>query len=474
MGKNLLINSLLNSLFIFNAQIEIPPTEFIKIIEAKNKSFLWGGGVAKIAHNSIIGDYQEGGIKYKDLQAFVLSVNYKFLIRLNNHSQSNSTCLPRFWLMQLFKIPTEYDEDEDQKYFHDLFSNQLNILDCKFKVPRKALWKGHPFYYDIIQSYGKCLEDYPTSLENILSVPLWYNKVLGTKLNIKLSRAGFNFLRDLYIEGEMLTQEQFNRNLTPMVTRSLVNLLNKIPPLIHNTISRSQQKPVVIFPMQTIKHKGVDHKLTHMDAKAIYSKLIYQKVKMPRGLLNWCMDLELSDSQIKTSLSFAHQCCTNIFDRVFQYKIVTQILPTNEYLTRYRVKDSTICDHCEIECDSIVHRLYDCEKLTHITSSIFNYLKSNCNQPNSISMMEYIFGKHGGKFLALNHILLELKKTIFYSTTEEISSQTFCEQFWNKIKSIILKEKRIFSENNKYETFCAKWDDFTHIYDFRGPDVQHI
>ena len=89
-------------------------------------------------------------------------------------------------------------------------------------------------------------------------------------------------------------------------------------------------------------------------------------------------------------------------------------------------------------------------------------------------MIDYIFGKQGGKFLALNHILLELKKTIFYSTTEEISSQTFCEQFWNKIKSIILKEKRIFSENNKYEIFCEKWDDFTHIYDFRGPDVQLI
>lgn len=143
MGKNLLINSLLNSLFIFNAQIEIPPPEFIKIIEEKNKNFLWGGGVAKIAHNSIIGDYREGGIKYKDLQAFILSVNYKFLIRLNNNLQSNSTCLPRLWLTQLFKIPTEYNEDDDQKYFHDLFRNDISILDCKFKVPRKALWKGH-------------------------------------------------------------------------------------------------------------------------------------------------------------------------------------------------------------------------------------------------------------------------------------------------------------------------------------------
>ena len=209
-----------------------------------------------------------------------------------------------------------------------------------------------------------------------------------------------------------------------------------------------------------------------MDAKAIYSKLIDQKVRLPRGLLNWCMDLELSDTRIKTSLSFAHQCCTNIFDRVFQYKIVTQILPTNEYLTRYRVKDSTTCDHCNIECDTIVHRLYDCEKLTNIISSIFNYLKSKCNQPRSITMIDYMFGIQGEKFLALNHILLELKKKIFYSTTEEISSQSFCEQFWNIIRKLIMKEKRIFSEKNKFEIFSTRWNDFTMIYDFRGPDVQ--
>ena len=304
MGKNLLINSLLNSLFIFNAQIEIPPTDFTKIVEAKNKEFLWGGGTAKIAHHSIIGDYQEGGLKYKDLNSFVLSVNYKFISRLTNTVNLNSTCLPRFWLMKLFNIPTECNND-DQQYFYDFFCNQLNILDCKIQVPRKALWKGHPFYYEILQSYGKCLEDFPKSKHYILSVPLWYNKFLGTKFNIKLSKAGYNYLRDFYMEGNLLTPVQLNRNLAPTVFRALVNLMNKIPLSISNAISSSQRKSLVIFPLQTIHFKGVDYKLSHMDAKAIYSKLIYPKVKMPKGLLNWCMDLELSDSQIKTSLSFS-------------------------------------------------------------------------------------------------------------------------------------------------------------------------
>lgn len=474
MGKNLLINSLLNSLFIFNAQIELPPKDFIKIIEAKNKNFLWGGGVAKIAHHSLVGDYHEGGIKYKDLNAFVLSVNFKFLVRLKYNTTVNNTCLPRVWLMQLFQIPTEYDNNDDQEYFHEFFSKQLHILDCKLKIPRRALWKGHPYYFDVLQSYVKCSEDCPRSLESILSMPLWYNKFLDTKFNIKLSQLGFNYLRDIYIEGKVLTRGEIILNWPPVISRPLLSLTLKIPAVIKNAISRNKQQPIVIFPSQTILYKGADYRVSSMESSAVYSKLIEPKVKMPTGLLNWCMDFELSDSQIRTALTFAHQSCTNIFDRVFQYKIVTQILPTNEYLTRYRVRESNLCDHCELECDSIVHRLYDCETLNPIIDSIFSFLKSECNQSYSITMIEYMFGKQGEKYLALNHILLELKKTIFYSSTVDLNSPSFCEQFYNKIRSLIIKEKRIFCEKNKFENFCERWGNFLTIYDFRGPDVDSV
>ena len=256
--------------------------------------------------------------------------------------------------------------------------------------------------------------------------------------------------------------------------RSLVNLTTKIPPFINNAINRSSQKQVVIYPPQTINCNGNDYKLMHMDSRAIYSVLIYPKIKMPKGLLNWCGDLELSDSQIKTALTFAHECCTSVFDRVFQYKIVTQILPTNEYLQRYKVKDSNICDRCNIECDTIVHRLFDCEQIVQNISCIFSLLKNECNQFYNISMIDYLFGIQGGNNLALNHILLELKKFIFYATNEDLNSPTFCEQFLFKLRSLIIKEKRVSFENNKFENFCSKWEKFTSIYDFRGPDVQNI
>ena len=230
----------------------------------------------------------------------------------------------------------------------------------------------------------------------------------------------------------------------------------------------------VINPSQIIQYRGSDYWINCMDAKMVYLKVISPKIKFPTGLLNWCMDFELSDDRIYTALTFAHACCTSIFDRVFQYKIVTQILPTNEYLCRYKVKDNNTCDHCSIERDSIVHRLYDCEKLTIITNTIFNFLKYECSYPNTISIIDYLFGIRGGKYLGYNHFLLELKKTIFYATTADLDSPTFCEQFYNKIKSIMIKEKQLSLNNDNFGNFCSKWENFSTIYDFRGPDIEIV
>ena len=92
-GKNLLINSLINSTFLFNVQIEIPPPDFLKIVDKQNK-------------NSIIADYNEGGIRYKDLDCFVRSVNIKFLPNLTADTPNKCTILPQYWFNRLCKVPT--------------------------------------------------------------------------------------------------------------------------------------------------------------------------------------------------------------------------------------------------------------------------------------------------------------------------------------------------------------------------------
>ena len=67
-----------------------------------------------------------------------------------------------------------------------------------------------------------------------------------------------------------------------------------------------------------------------------YTKLAEHKVCPPIGLVNWCLDLEVEAHVIKTACSFVKECTYDMFKRAFQFKINTQILPTNDYLQRYR------------------------------------------------------------------------------------------------------------------------------------------
>ena len=102
----------------------------------------------------------------------------------------------------------------------------------------------------------------------------------------------------------------------------------------------------------------------------------------------------------------------------------------------------------------------------------FKFLKDECGVTIDIGLIQYLFGISGSKYLGLNHVLLELKKTIFYSWDSNIENNAFCQQVKNNIKKIIIKEKSIMLKNNQYEEFDTKWDKFVSIYDFRGPDLQ--
>ena len=170
----------------------------------------------------------------------------------------------------------------------------------------------------------------------------------------------------------------------------------------------------------------------------------------------------------------ASKCSASTFDKMFQYKIVTKILPTNEYLFRYKVKESATCDFCDLERDTIVHRLYECEVFASKLNDILIKVKKVCNLVEHISLTEYLFGKMGSENLGLNHVLLELKKYIFHASFECLNSPSLSDLFFNQIKKLIIKEKYIAIRDDKYEIFCLKWNNFALIYDFKGPDPEIV
>ena len=118
------------------------------------------------------------------------------------HNSGLTTCL---------KFPQSSNND-NQQHFHNFFTNQINILHCKFKVPRRNAWNGHPFYYEILKSFDNLISQLPISAENILSIPIWYNRVLNIKFDSEISRAGFNYLKDIFT-GQLLDLMKKNKRI---------------------------------------------------------------------------------------------------------------------------------------------------------------------------------------------------------------------------------------------------------------------
>ena len=114
--------------------------------------------------------------------------------------------------------------------------------------------------------------------------------------------------------------------------------------------------------------------------------------------------------------------------------------------------------------------MWSCPLLVPYVEEIINFLKNDCNVIEDISFVQYLFGF--GNNEGLNHILLELKKELFYNWDENVSVGTFCERFQVKVRKLMIKEKQIMLLNNKFEEYLNKCKTFLPIYDFLGPDRQ--
>ena len=231
----------------------------------------------------------------------------------------------------------------------------MNILNCKINVPRKNSWKGHPFYFELVKSFEKIISQLPKSYENLISIPIWFNRHLKTKFDVDISRAGFNFLKDLYPNGQLENFIQNRHGLLPSKLRKLGKIVGNMPEEWSNCIANTAVRHTVVLPCPVVNYCETDYPVQLLGTDRMYKILISNIVKVPTGVTRWRLDIVLSDRQLKTSLTFARVCSSSVFNHVFQYKIVTQILPTRKYSHRYLIEDSDLCSRCSECADTVYH-----------------------------------------------------------------------------------------------------------------------
>ena len=302
-------------------------------------------------------------------------------------------------------------------------------------------------------------------LESILSTPIRFNKILNTKFDPEISQAGFNYFKDLFPENRPVNN--FNELRNGKI-RKIRTMINRVPQTWLLKIIQMPPKCIAVIPRLIVNINGKGQCLAFIPSDTIYEKLIESKIKPPTGLRHWFELFDLSESDIRLGFTHARVSSKSSFDHAFQYKIMTQILPTNQYLARYRIRDSNICEKCHLSVDTILHCLYQCQLVVPFVDRISDFLRIQCNFQENIDSLQYFFGFKNN--IAVNHIVLELKKELFYNWDSTVDVGIFLERFVAKIRKIMIIEKKCIKTDKMFNQYSKKWNEFIVIYDFRGPD----
>ena len=98
--------------------------------------------------------------------------------------------------------------------------------------------------------------------------------------------------------------------------------------------------------------------------------------------------------------------------KVFQYKLLLRILPTNRLLRLMKIRQSDLCSFCDKETESISHLFWECESALRFWNSLSllvsetNVLRIDFNQRN------ILFGISKG-LLSVNYLILVGKYYIY-------------------------------------------------------------
>ena len=129
-GKIQVFKSLVASKPVYLATMIPVPQNFCHTLKALHKDFIWSCKKPKIKDATLIGDYCEGGLRYVDIDAKLLSLKFIRIKRLKNPNSHQ-------WKVVANQLLSQVERDA---IFHtnlrlsDNFKQQINKLPLFYKI----------------------------------------------------------------------------------------------------------------------------------------------------------------------------------------------------------------------------------------------------------------------------------------------------------------------------------------------------
>ena len=150
----------------------------------------------------------------------------------------------------------------------------------------------------------------------------------------------------------------------------------------HNSPKKLQYQPYFDTLMKTTK-----------GASPIYRKILKVDNTI-HGQTKWTNITGISREEWKKSFRLLKSLTHDSKLRWFQFRVLHHTLSTNRSVSKFKTRQNDMCTFCHAHSETIIHLLWQCEKVKTFWTDLSNLLNRRCSNYTNLSFNEYlvIFG----------------------------------------------------------------------------------
>ena len=143
--------------------------------------------------------------------------------------------------------------------------------------------------------------------------------------------------------------------------------------------------------------------------------------------------------------------------REFQYKLLNDIVFTNEKLFRFKMIDSPLCSFCKKDVESLEHLLFQCTLIEGFWKAFTSWLINQNISLEALALVNILFGVYNENEdnIILKHLILMVKFDIYKCKLN--SKNPSLKVFIAKTKTVYQIEQQIATKHNKLLKHYEKW-----------------
>ena len=412
-----------------------PSDAYFKRIHTLFSKIIWDCARDKITQDILMGDKRHGGLGLSNIQ-------------------KRNWALKAQWVFQCLKR-----EKIANLAYATLGTHCLGHLTWYAQIRDDDVVKMFPssFWREVWVAWAKIHFDTPRTVEEVLSQIIWLNSNIRLNgkplINAQFVKAGVFRLCDIIkSDGQFLSPYEFYQKFRIGDYVTYQGIVKSIPyywkAIIHENYTEHVEPQ---DEDQLIEKYSGGKKLVSLFYKHFNNdvSIVHKACSKWENLL----EITLSPNDFVQHTKAIYTITNYVKLRSFQYRLLYHAILTNARLFYFKVKDTRMCENCNLSVETVIHLLVECPKVR----PLWNYV-CQITDNASISKSEILFNNvSDSRTSADNVITLVTKYYIFQAKC--LGERISVTQLRKQIMSTHNVEEIIAKNNNKLPLHIAKWHD---------------